>query len=364
MRHNSMTQRGAGNNGTSGRSRGFTLIEMIMSVLVIGILMALVITGAVQVTRLAKDTVNAQAVRSIAAAISQFKTECGIVPPLVKDAQPSNNTTVVVRGTPPKTYVNVFNLSDQYDTASGSAADVAVLRTKSMPNPSSNPFGQDRRYSEQSLAIYLMGAMNALDLDNVLPLDGVVGNGMYKALPNGRFEVPDSVIKSAQDPANNPSRSTGKVLGPYLEASTGKVVIKDSADEHTVQLVDAKNVPYRYYRWVQGVPDPNSSSNPPKYIVRTTADMNIPRLVGIDTTAGDYILSYKWYRVPPERDISKNPALKSATWAVVGAGRNGAFGDETDLMELGRLLGHEVTAANERESRVEAAADNIVEVGQ
>lgn len=355
MRHTNQSQHDMKHRGQHQLARGFTLIEMVVSVLVIGVLMALVITGAVSVTRLAKDTVNAQAVRSIGAAISQFRTECGIAPPLVKDAQPSGNTTVVVRGVPPKTFVNVFDLSDP------AGADVLVLRTKATGRTADNPFGTDTRYSEQSLAIYLLGAMNALDLDNQLPLDGVIGNGLYKALPNGRFEVPDAVIRYASDPANSPNRGPGKVLGPYLEASTGKVVYEDSADEHSVELVDAKGVPFRYYRWVQGVPDP---AKPGTFIVRTTADMNIPPLVGIDTSAGDYLLMWKWYKVPPERDVSKNPAIKSATWAVIGAGRNGAFGDETDLVELGRKLGRQVTAANVREARVEAAADNIVEVGQ
>lgn len=355
MRHSSIGQLRTGGPRRAAWRRGFTLIEMMMSILIIGILMALVIAGAVHVTRLAKDTMNQQAVRTISAAVTQFKTECGILPPLVKDKQPVNNMTVVIRGSGPnqKAYVNVFNFGD--------AADQLILRTKPTGRDATNPFGTDNRYSEQSLAIYLLGAMNALDIDNDLPLDGVIGTGLYKAQADGRFEVPDSVIAFAKNPtAGALNRGLGKVLGPYLEASTGKVVYKNSADEHSVQLVDAKNVPIRFYRWLQGVPDP---ANPGKLVVRFTADMNIPPLVGIDSSAGDYLMMWKWYPVPPDRDISKNPALKSAAWAVVGAGRNGAFGDES-AATLTLLLGRTVDASNIQQARIEAASDNIVEVGQ
>lgn len=347
--------------------RGFTLIEMLMSILVIGVLLSLVIVAAVHVTRLAKDTVNSQTLRSISAAMAQFKTENGILPPLVRDQQASNNVTQVTLGSPAKTYVNVlFRDKAQND------ADQVLLRTQTVTD-ASNPFGgagfgqRDRRYSERSLAVYLLGAMNALDINNTLPLDGVLGLGSYKAFGDGSFDIPKSVRDRANssNPNAEPNRGGGKVLGPYLEASAGKIVFTDSSDDHTVTLVDAKNVPFRYYRWLQGVKTPDPA-NPGAFIypVTETKDLNIPAMVGRDSTQEPYLTAFAGVKVPADRDISKNPALRSATWAVVLAGRNGAFGDE-DQADLEKLLGRSLpTAADLLKGRIEAEADNLVEVGQ
>lgn len=330
--------------------RGFTLLEMIVSILILGILAGLVIVGASHVVKLAKSTTVAQQSRTIAQAIEHFKTETGILPPLVRDQQTPGSPVVVTSGQ--DVYVNVV----RFDKGA-TDPDTMFLRgmgTPPAPAPTAaDPFGAsspDRRYSERSLAIYLMGAMDTLDVSNVLPMDGVKGLGLYKPYADGHFDVPLSVIKHAKDPANNPSVRAGQTFGPYVNVSSGKVTLKDT-DEHNVQLVDPNGVPYRYYRWVH---TPPTGSNPP-----TVRDLNVPLLVGRDAT----LPAFAGVVVPPDRDVNRNPALRTAAWAVVAAGRNKAFGDEP-LAELGRLLGRSIDASGEQKARLEAEADNVIEVGQ
>lgn len=339
---------------TGPAQRGFTLLEMIVSILILGLLAGLVVVGARHVVKLAKSTAVAQQSRTIAEAIVHFKNETGILPPLVRDQQVAGSPVVVTSGT--DTYVNVIRF-DQGPTD----PDTMFLRgmgSPPAPSPTADdPYGAsgpDKRYSERSLAIYLMGAMDTPDLySNRLPLDGVPGLGLYKPYADGHFDIPLSVIKHAKDPANNPSVRAGQTFGPYVNVSSGKVTLSDT-DEHHVQLVDPNGVAYRYYRWVH---TPPVGSNPP-----SVRDLNVPLLVGRDAT----LPAYAGIVVPPDRDVNRNPALKTAAWAVVAAGRNKAFGDE-DPATLGRLLGRDLASAPAevlRQARIEAEADNVIEVGQ
>lgn len=338
-------------------TRGFTLLEMVVSLLVLAVLAGLIVVGAVHVNRLAKDTIIAQQTRTIGQAIEHFKNQTGILPPLVRDQQTSNSMVVTQPGTQ-NARVNVIRADGR-----PTDADFKYLHGENEPTPAAGaPFGatKDARYSERTLAIYLMGALNSKDLvvgtsGGTLPLDGVSGLGLYKPFANGTFDIPVSVKKRASDPAQYEAVREGTILGPYVEPTSGKVTYADST-ETSVQLVDQNNIAYRFYRWLPGTL--NATTN--TYEVKTNADLHIPLLVGRDAT----LPVYNGVVVPADRDINKNPALKTATWAVVAAGRNRAFGDEP-LAELGRLLGRTIAPGDdEAKARLQAEADNVVEVGQ
>ena len=113
--------------------------------------------------------------------------------------------------------------------------------------------------------------------------------------------------------------------------------------------MDNNNVAFRYYRWLPGREQPAGSGN---FIVETLADLNIPVMVARDPAAFPQLVDR------PERDITKNAQLRDATFAIVSAGANKVFGDESvDVLQA--ALG----SGTETELRREAESDNAVEVG-
>lgn len=329
--------------------RGFTLLELLMSILVIGVLMGLVITGSIHVLKVVKSTADGQALRNTRQAVEQFRTEFGFLPPLVRDQQSTNNQ-VVVTSPPLGKHINVMSFTDP--------TDQTFLRT--VPAPSgNNPFGDDRRFSNRSLAIYLAGGMpEPLGGPVAIPMDGVPGPGMYKPNNDGTFNIPSDVLR-----ASTTSRRTGRVYESFVNLSKSSPKLSvDPSTQTEVELRDGRNNVYRYYRWLTG------KESVPGHPVVDLVDLNVPYIVGRDPSVPPFSSTFAQFKTPDARNLSANAALRSATWAIVAAGPNGAFGDEPIAQlaaKLGKSYDPGASNASERELelRADAESDNLVEVG-
>ena len=330
----------------STMERGFTLIEVLFSVLILGVLIGLLFVAFRTTRRYAASVTDRQAVNAVKMGVSRFIEECGIAPPLVRDRATASPRTVVTGGGGTAARFSVYDFSP-------ASTDMAVLRDVTFPAPSdANPFA-DARYSERSLPVYLAGACEypmggtaAADL----PIDGVRGPGFYKANADGTFDVP-ATLRVGGTPGG---RTGGSKIESLLDASKSYLqVVQDPADPERVELLDSKKVPVRFYRWVNGAAYPQGART--VYEIRTIDDLRLPPMVGRKGSS--------YPTTPLDRDLEKNPELRDATWAIVAAGPDGAFGDEP-LALLSQRLGRPVPAADERKFRVDAEKDNVVEVGR
>jgi hypothetical protein len=136
--------------------------------------------------------------------------------------------------------------------------------------------GPDMRFSLYSLPYYLLGALD---------VDGQPGPGFRAPKRDGSFE------------------QAGRLFDPFFDVSrNAKAVFETQANTGKIELRDTHGVAFRYYRWMNG----NAQNN-----VVTAADLHIPEMV-----AG----------------ANAGPDIKSAEYAIVGAGPNGLFGDEFELV--------------------------------
>lgn len=75
------------------RARGFTLVELLIVVAIIGLLATLAFVVLSRALREARTAVERQTVVSLRNAVESFKQDFGFLPPLVDDANPMNPTT-------------------------------------------------------------------------------------------------------------------------------------------------------------------------------------------------------------------------------------------------------------------------------
>jgi type II secretory pathway pseudopilin PulG len=337
------------NRSTRQHVRAFTLLEVLASVFVIILLVGLLLFGVNRAITFAKRSGERQALTTMSIAITAFKDQFGFVPPLVKDVE-----AVTVRGG--RTVISVYQPSDPDDRL--------FLRTQQNPPEAtdSNPF-DDTRYSEFSLGFYLSGSCEAKLLStssSTIPVDGVPGLGFMTPNADGSFDLPADYYRVTNDGVTR--RLTGGKTESLLDLSGKAIKLAPfkvtGRDEPFSKLVDAQDVPYRFYRWIQGKP---SVTNPAQLVVESVFDYNIPSLVGytIDPTLNPDM------KIDPQFSLEEGVKLRSATWAIVGAGPNKAFGDESPAV-LSQLLGATLPTnrAAERILRARAAADNVVEVGE
>ena len=333
----------------SPAGRAFTLLEVLFSVLVIGVLLGLLVVGLQAAGVFAKGSADRQAVGAISLGVQRFQEQFGFAPPLMKDQAAA--VTLDVAG---RSYLNVY--------VPANLVDIQVLRPPVVaPNAGDpNPFA-DNRYSEFSLLYYLCGANETAFGQSIdIPIDGVKGLGFYKPNRDGSFDVPKDV-RSATAPD---SKRVGQVFEPLIPLTSGGLRIARIPDRDAFnnltpnpnldRLVDRNGVPIRYYVWIGGREQPANSGN---FVLEDIADYNIPPLVGLESSPG--------LPIPEDRDPSKNIALRSAKWAVVASGPNAVFGDE-DIRVVSGALKTAVPSDVQgvRALRAKAAADNVVEVGQ
>lgn len=214
------------------RPSGFTMVEILFSIAVVGTLMALLIVGLRLASNYARRTSEEATVNSLQMGVEQFRQEFGFFPPLVKDQTP-----LVSQGG--RTAPSVYQESVQ--------ADYDFLRGESASGP-----GGDLRFSVYSLPYYVIGALGEAT-DQTL-VDGVEGPGFLTPERDGGFSP------------------TGKRYDPFFSVSKGtQGVFASDLAAGRVELRDRFGTSYRYYRWVRG--DANGAVN-------TLTDLNIPELVG------------------------------------------------------------------------------------
>lgn len=137
-------------------------------------------------------------------------------------------------------------------------------------------------------------------------------------------------------------RLTGADI-PAGEGTSGA----DPNGHRAVEVVDSNGVPIRFYRWMKPA------------TITGLRDLRLPPLVG-----RSHLTSTPYpYPIPADRDLEKNIELRDASFAIVTAGPDGAFGDEPDALFMKRL-NKQVAAADLLRLRFEAEKDNIVEVGK
>jgi hypothetical protein len=211
----------------------------------------------------------------------------------------------------------------------------------------------DLRFSIYSLPFYLVGVLDEErgggGPDAAMPVDGFQGPGFRKPRADGQFEF------------------AGRRYEPFFDVGSGSTTIynADTANSR-VELRDRNGVAFRYYRWLAG--DPAVTGSRPSMRERTGLPFMIIQWLP------DEPAEQRFERTPTDT----SPAEMAATFAIVGAGPNGAFGDEPMLprdhpqwmswQTLAQRVNMSISAAPSDEDKlrlIEAAmADNIVEVGQ
>jgi len=310
-------------------SAGFTLVEILFAIAVVGILIGLLVVGLTVGRRAAANNAGATTAAAMKMSASEFSREFGIAIPLIKDNELDKPTSGERK----------FPV---YVAAPLSGADAQILRHEIDP-PGGDPDGKSRpagwgtetkywdlRYSLASLPVYLVGVDETpLFTGAKIPVDGAPGPGVLRPNEDGSFQIPENAKKP-----NSTVKRAGQTFGPFLDTGrSGAKVVRAGVKGERFEIRDAKGVPLRYYRWLQG--DPGSN---PKYQVKKPADMNVPRVVG---------------------DPEKNPALRGVTSAIVWCGADGLYGDEP-IDELRSKLGV-ATDMPEQTARDQAISDNTVE---
>lgn len=346
----------------SNPARGFTLLEMLVSVLLIGIVMALVITGTLAVTRAAKGAAERAAINNVKTGLSQFQQEFGFLPPLVKEMAGGGAPPMGPNWTPPTPPIipasgpNNARISVYVPTV---AADALALRTPTLAPMATNPL-RDNRYSELSLAYFLAGGLDVKlnNGANAPTIDGIAGPGMFRPNRDGTFDIPPDIAAGSANTIQALNRTGTKYASLINLGKAPKLFTEPPpTSAGIVRVLDSKGVPMRYYRWLQGRQHPPDMT----YTVQAIADLNVPPIIARDTADANF----RYFKVKPDRDLEQNSAARGAAWAIVSAGPNGAFGDEETAL-LAKRFGKTSFAdlAEEMRFRVLAEEDNIVEVGQ
>jgi hypothetical protein len=327
-----------------------------MSLLVIGVLMGLLIVGLRQAGRSARGSAEAQNVASMKIAATQFASQFGFVPPMLRDQYIVPNlrlrTEKMTGRESDRLKLAVYDVGDP---TNGEDFRKFLQRDTVPPFPAN--WGSrdtslrldrwfDPRYSEATLAAYLVGAIG----DEVgppaagrrYPIDLVPGPGFMQPNLDGSFgtrKLRNALLSTAADQRRRASR----VYQAFFAAGTRAAsLFADPTNGNNVQIRDRNGRPYRYYSWL---PDDVRPTGVPQ------ADLN-----------------YQWFNIPwILGDSNERTDLRDAEFAILGAGPNGAFGDEP-IDELARLTGISVgtasSAGEQLKARQTAAADNVLEVGK
>lgn len=178
--------------------RGYTLIEVLVTVVIVSLMTALVFIAIGASVRTARQASQAAVLRSIKISVDQFKQQFGFLPPLVDDADQfvdlgSNRRRLRILG----------------ETTVDSLGPKRFLRYEVMPNA--------QRYSVRSLPYYLTGVLDK-------ETDGVDGPGYYQPQIDGSFASTAPKTEPLYD-----VQSEGFTADPIFR--------------------DRWNAPIRFYRW-------------------------------------------------------------------------------------------------------------------
>lgn len=363
--------------------RAFTLVEVLFSILILGILISLLFVAFRSTRAFAVGVSQKDAIISLRMAVSKFQSDYNFLPPLVREQaiNPANRRSIQIGDTAGTNRFAVYNFSTDI---LANANDLNILRPAALTDATAdNPF-EDQRFSERTIPYYLAGVCEvpfspgAADATvRSIPVDGVVGPGMFRPRPDGSFELPRELLRGTSAVSRRGAGDKVESLVDlnkraftvfnYKPDSPGQVLPTDAPgtgddpeNDRFVELRDSKGIPVRYYRWLNGAQYVVGGQN--VFEVRSLADYRIPPLVGRlgEPVPGN---NNSFNSTPADRDITKNPALRTAKFAIVGAGPDGVFGDEPLPLLLSRLSLGALPAEGERVLRVRVELDNVIEVG-
>lgn len=325
-----------------GRQRAFTLVEVLVTIIVIGTLLGLLITGLNHAGKLARKAAQRQTVASLKTATTQFESEFGFLPPLVYDGSEMGSATGrgtfsnagPVYTTGNRTLVNVYRMGDANARAflqrNGGWANVA------------QPY-VDSRYSKFTLPFYVMGALGQ-------QVDGVEGLGMVAPKTDGSWAgVGDAMTNASKsyEPFMDGGKSSARINPNYNDAIESRELGGTDPGNLSSRfaLVDSGGKAFRFYRWLH------------EDTVQTPADLNIPAALVDPVTLQNSLPNNTQIDV-----TDGNAELRAAKWAIVGAGADGLFGTERieDLRDKLKLP----SDMPEVQVRQRAMEDNLVEYGR
>lgn len=260
---------------------GFTLIEGSVVIIIISLLAGILLTALAGARRAARANAEKQFIATLKIGVQQFKTDQGILPPLVDDnvqlraAGPAS--VVAIRGVPP-----------------ANTNPSRVVEYLSFANAAEDTLP---RYSELSLPYYLLGTLNAV-------VDGVDGLGFTQVAQDGQFTRKGRAFKplvSTEKEAHRFGLPQGTPPDPTEPNRLAR--LWDGYSRNRIN-----QLPTRYYRWLPTFYQRNDAPTPAD--VGRVKSYNVPFAVG---------------------DVKLSPGLRDAEFAVVGTGRDGLFGDEAGL---------------------------------
>jgi len=309
---------------------GFTLVELLFSIGIIFLLMAIAIVAMAKVNRSSRRVAQRQAVVAIRFGVDQFQSQFGFLPPIIDDGDPLRMSGSVQ-------VPNVIRFEGLDPGDSGDAVLIDFWRGEG-PHPSG--LAGDHRFSTRSLAFYLAGALDADDGQGN-PVDGVTGPGFLTPRRDGSFG------------RSSGTKRTGDTIEPFIEVDRNIQVFRDPSDDSRLELRDANGTAFRFYRWRTG----SQTSDPAA--IRNAGDYNVPKVFGDADRDGDSDYSA----------AEDDTRFRSARYVILAAGPNGVFGDvpadggtgtET-IAQLAEALGR----TGDPTALIAAARkDNVMEVGR
>jgi len=364
----------------SRHARAFSLIEILVSIVIIALLAALLLSGIARATVRARVLTAERGVDALVLGVRQFEDQFGFLPPLVHDgeviSQGDNARRPFIAQVEPQ--IDDGPLAERVTTGfrweqlvvwsegedldffrrrSGRGADQIEL-VPGGPAWNDDEAWDDLRYSKFSLPYYLGGVGGVL-------LDGVQGPGMARPRADGNWEGVwrGTPARDRYDPVIDGEKSSLKLVFGYFEpaeyAEHGETAPTNVTppDSHAA-YVDPWGRAYRYYRWERG-----------RYVGRrlvteTTLDLNIPPVL-IDPVAMAAIRNDPANaRTLPGGLTGDNAELRGARYAIVSAGPNKLFGNEP-IDEIARVLREPVPTSLDGQAAMRKSAwdDNIVGLG-
>lgn len=359
---------------------GFTLVELLVGISIIGLLAALLISGLSRAVQRARSASAQQSVNALVLGVQQFENDFGFYPPLVHDGavisngnddrRPSVEIDGRIQDGPLVAIDNgdiqferlvVWSEGDDlsfFRRRSGDSSDTVEL-TEGGEWDDDTAWG-DLRYSKYALPFYLSGVGGKR-------LDGVAGPGFARPQTNGLFVgvgYPVGSTRDRYDPFIDGDKGSLKQVIGYFEAE--EFLEHDSTEPGTIMPSDAEVAfldpwgrAYRYYRWESGRLDNG------RLVVETTLDLNIPPVL-IDPVLYAELRNTSDPAEAAEIDLTGDSAdLRSARFAIVSAGADGLFGTEpTDEIARVLRLTEPTGLENKAELRKLAMEDNVVGLGK
>ncbi len=331
-------------------ARGFTIIEIMVSLVVIAVLISLVTVGVRTALRQSKNTSEQFMASGLRSSVEQFKNEFGFLPPLVNDGEPLGTADggPIIDDPRRNGFQQVAVRSRAFMVArtGAGAVDTNIVGPVNGYSGADSSFS-DKRYSKFSLPFYLMGECGARHEDNDAVIDGVAGQGFVTPSRDGRFDPRGRKHEAFFTPQSASLLKRQYVDPLEFEEHDGAPGSNLDGDPSSVALLGIRDRAFRYYRW-ENLEPLDASAELGEF-------MNVPKLLQDPAT---------WADPDASSEVSE---YRAGSYAIIGSGRDGVFGTEpVRVLEaaLGTTLSDPNSATAVAELRKRAMSDNAVEVGR